>query len=169
MSGLSSNHPSPSDRKRSSGVEELRPGLMREWLHDEQIVVYTITQASLPAIHAWSEAINNTLKQWPADRPYLAVYDLSRTSLTYVASLVKDIYSVEIIPASREQTAPAPVNPIVRAKLAVVVSYSLTGRVARILSLKDSGIREHGENFRTFFARQAAMDWLKGFLAPESR
>ncbi len=57
-------------------VEQLSSGVTREWLHDRQIVVYTVKDVRRETIDTWTEAFKSDIGDWPADRLFRVVQDL---------------------------------------------------------------------------------------------
>jgi hypothetical protein len=144
-------------------TENAIAGLKIEALEAAQIISYTLTSAQTTTISAWSEIAVNRLKEWPKDRPYLALHDLSHpgVGLLYLTAVEFDPFNVGITPTGRqaahELMAAHAGWPVV---LALVVSTSLSGRLTR-LRMADIISDLPKITSRTFFKRAAALEWLQ--------
>jgi hypothetical protein len=137
-------------------------GLNVEDLEGGAIVAYTLSSAQTRTISAWSELAVSKLKQWPKDRPYLALHDLSNpgVGLLYMTAVEFDPFNVGVTSsghhAVRELLEANTGWPIV---LALVVSTSLSGRLTR-LRITDNPHDKSVITSRAFFKRSAAVEWL---------
>src|SRR5512144_1348868 len=73
------NQPTSNDTAldQASPVEAIAPGLTRQWLCDRQIVVFRISSVSREVVDAWIDTVKATMESWPANRPYLAIHDMT--------------------------------------------------------------------------------------------
>jgi hypothetical protein len=139
------------------------PGLKAESLDEGAIIAYTLSSAQTSTISAWSDLAVSKLREWPKDRPYLALHDLSNpgVGLLYLTAVEFDPFNVGITPTGRvaahEIMAAHSGWPIV---LALVVSTSLSGRLTR-LRMADIISDLPKITSRTFFKRAAALEWLQ--------
>lgn len=136
-------------------IETLAPGLTREWTADHRAVIYTLQRPGANLIEAWADAVTATLAQWPTPQPYLALHDFSNVPLTLVERQVKNIFSARVWPVSRPDAAPLMPVPV---RLALVMSFSLSGRFARVSATRDNVADVH----KVFFKREPALEWLLG-------
>lgn len=70
------------DKRSSQSVEQIYPGISRFWMHQGQIVCYTVTSISRPAIDAWKASTLELIHAWPLEQPYLSIHDFSEATLT---------------------------------------------------------------------------------------
>ena len=140
------------------------------WVEFEQInenlISYTMHHAGIQVFKAWQEAAINNLLHWPKDRPCLILHDISEpgVGLGYSVVAKNDIFNIGVLPESSSQ-----VNEILaqfpdwQVCLALVVPSSLTsGRLSqRLLDGSAPGARVRA---RTFFKREAAIDWLNSLV-----
>lgn len=141
------------------------PGLNVELLENDTIVSYTLSSAQSSTIAAWSDLAVAKLRDWPKERPYLALHDLSHpgVGLLYLTAVEFDPFNVGVTPGGRralhDLMAEKPGWQIV---LALVVSTSLSGRLTR-LRMADIISDLPKITSRTFFKRSAALEWLMRF------
>jgi len=60
----------------SGPIESLSSGVTREWIHDRQIVVFTVKDVRRETLDIWTEAFKSDIKNWPADRLFRVIQDL---------------------------------------------------------------------------------------------
>lgn len=63
-------------------TEQITPHLIRYWLFDKRVVVYQPNGASRETVDAWHDLVVETADQWPTDRPYLEIHDMSNSTVT---------------------------------------------------------------------------------------
>lgn len=138
------------------------PGLKVESLENATVVAYTLSSAQTSTISAWSNLAVSKLSEWPKDRPYLALHDLSHpgVGLLYLTAVEFDPFNVGVTQMGRQKAheimAAHAGWPVV---LALVVSTSLSGRLTR-LRMADIISDLPKITSRTFFKRTAALEWL---------
>ena len=54
--------------------------LVVEWVFHGQIMIYTFQVLNEQSIHHWSQLAHDHGSEWPADKPYLVLYDLTKIS-----------------------------------------------------------------------------------------
>jgi hypothetical protein len=146
-------------------ADNLISGLTVEQLENDAIIAYTLSSAQSSTIAAWSDLAVANLHDWPKDRPYLALHDLSHpgVGLLYLTAVEFDPFNVGVTPGGRRAVydlmAEKPDWQIV---LALVVSTSLSGRLTR-LRVADIISDLPRITSRTFFKRSAALEWLMRF------
>jgi hypothetical protein len=135
----------------------------RDWIDDNRIVLFRLHAATASAINHWSETALQTLQDWPQDRPYLALHDLSQPGigLLYMMAVQYDVFNIGITPDGRKCAA-----SMIRARpdwllsLALVVSYSLTGRMAKLRVFQTDTEDFHLQT-KVFFNLRSAEEWLR--------
>ncbi len=79
---------------------EIAPGLTQEWLHGGRVEFFKLTDATRESIDAWIDTALETLAQWPANRPY---YGLVQMSLSVAHVVIVNGYArqriEELLPA----------------------------------------------------------------------
>jgi hypothetical protein len=53
-----------------------------QWLYDDQIVVFTLTDVNRSSIDLWRDAVVETLTHWPRYMPQLSLFDVSSSEVT---------------------------------------------------------------------------------------
>lgn len=142
-------------------MEEIFPGLTREWLFNEQVVSYTLYSPQKAALLAWSESVLSTLESWPHEKPYLAIHDISQSGigLFYCAAVKNDIFNIGVIPEARKRVHEILANdPEWQISLALVVSGSLSGQLSKLL-FNESSEKRHFHS-KAFFFSDMAQSWL---------
>lgn len=149
-------------------METFYPGISREWVSDDRVVVYTLHSPKMATLDAWCEAALSTLESWPKDKPYRAVHDISQSGLglLYCAAVENDIFNIGVLPRARKQvSALLEANPNWPIVLSLVVSGSLTGHLAKIL-YRQSNL-EAQIQAKTFFYRDMALNWVINCIQSE--
>ncbi len=152
-------------------MEQITPGITREWLHNRHVVVYTVQNFSVAAFIKWSQAIAEMLMQMPEGWDYLAVYDVSRTgmSLHYLGLTgyrVTDPWLTKSSERSFLELQKA--RPTMNTKLAVVMSAQLSGQLA-MRRARAAAVEDERIDSRIFADRQTALQWISSFVAEEDR
>ncbi|MEO8391848.1 MAG: hypothetical protein ABI700_02545 [Chloroflexota bacterium] len=153
-------------------MEEIFPGLTREWIYNERVVSYTLFSPQKSALLAWSESVLNTLEIWPREKPYLAIHDISQSGigLFYCAAVKNDIFNIGVIPEAHKRVNEILVNAAEwQMSLALVVSGSLSGQLSKLL-FNGHSEKQHFHS-KAFFFSDMAQSWLVNstISAPVSR
>ncbi len=139
-----------------------------EWLYDRQVVIYRLLSPRRSSLTAWSEQALRTLEEWPKDRPYRAIHDISQSGLgmLYCRNVQNDVLNVGVLPEARPQVeALLAKYPNWAVFLAVVMTGSLSGQVHRFVHYPETA--KPSINAKTFLARPQALDWLLRQPAPK--
>jgi hypothetical protein len=129
------------------GWEQLSPKVYRQWIHDNQIVVYKILDGSRESVDTWVNTVVEILKATPPERPYLAVYDIASvlTMTPYARQR-----SQEIVNAGLH----------LEGRYALVLSSSVVAQVIRLFVRREID-RQNRRFARGFFkTQQEAIQWL---------
>lgn len=151
-------------------ADNLIPGLNVELLENDTIASYTLSSAQSSTIAAWSDLAVAKLRDWPKDRPYLALHDLSHpgVGLLYLTAVEFDPFNVGVTPGGRRALHDLMAHrPDWQIVLGLVVSTSLSGRLTR-LRMADIISDLPKITSRTFFKRSAALEWLMRFKQASS-
>ena len=144
-----------------SNAIEIISGVQQSLHNDQQIVEYKLTAVTSTSLNDWSDYVVASLETWPKDKPYLVIHDISQSGLglLFSTAVKNDIFNIGIVPKAHEKVqAIAKINPDWQLRLALVVSASLSGRLARILFQKNSP--QNQVQFKAFFYRDPALEWL---------
>ena len=142
-------------------TEEIKPGLYCEWFFNKRIIAYRLTIVTQGLLETWSNYVIDTLKRWPADRPYLAMHNLSQPgiSLQYASLVNFDTANIGILPDYREQAETLLAErEQVGSRVAITFSLSLSGKVNKTLA--DRHKSRSLIDYRTFYNRARSLAWL---------
>lgn len=133
-------------------IQELADGLTLEFLHDDQLVVYTFSTAQREAVDAWYDSVAGLLQGWPRSNPFLMVVDASASMLTPT-------------PYARERSNHlSKLNPEVTGRTALVIRNNLTGQIFRFLLGQLQRASKAKRERQAFTTRAEAIAWLEELL-----
>jgi hypothetical protein len=126
--------------------EELTPGLTRQWLLDEQIIVFKATAATRHVTDIWIDSVKDVMLKWPKNRPYLVIHDFRHQNIAftpYARSRAEELIRVPIS---------------VPGYAAIIIPKSFVGQIIKLFmrTQKSFGI----EN-RLYFNYDEGLSWLK--------
>ncbi len=127
-------------------AETIAPGITREWIANNQIVVFTMATVARSSIDALLNHVKQLMIEWPADRPYLALYHVADTTngpTPYIRERFRDVQTW---------------RPDLKAHIALVATRNFQGKLIQIYA------RTRGAVVQMFFSRDEGLAWLKGFL-----
>ncbi|MEP7288023.1 MAG: hypothetical protein ABI947_19900 [Chloroflexota bacterium] len=118
-------------------------------LLNRQIVVSKITSVSRDVVDAWINTVKATMENWPEERPYLAIHDLTsdRVSLTPYARTRAE----ELIPLGAKVPGYA----------GIVLPKSFVAQLIRLFMRTQ---RKQGVHNEIFFSMEEATNWLKSWI-----
>ncbi|MBZ0291476.1 MAG: hypothetical protein K8L99_02815 [Anaerolineae bacterium] len=119
----------------------------KEWLADEQVLCYRFFDTEPATIDAWSEDLTSELLNWPEERPWRLLLDIT---------LRGNIISAYALRQAREISM---LRPELDGRLAILVSSPLA---VRMISL---AIRSTTNRYRqrlVFGREDKALQWLLG-------
>jgi hypothetical protein len=83
MQSPSQKPQSPDSTTAQHTAADAKPNVSVEWLHDRQIVIFSVNAvASRAVVDEWADIVAGVIKSWPADKIYLAMHDLSDKRVT---------------------------------------------------------------------------------------
>ncbi len=135
-----------------------------EWYAGDTIVTYVLSDMSLEVLQSWSDTTLSILDEWPSDRPYLALYDLSRSGIILgFYSLARNrMCSLGITDAGEAQALERIAqrqNP--NARVALYISMSYSGHLGGFLAEADARKTQSSQiEYEAFYSREAALNWL---------
>jgi hypothetical protein len=144
-----------------SNAIQITEGVQQSWYNNHQIVAYKLTNVTPTSLNDWSDYVIAALEACSKDKPYLAIHDISQPGLGLLFSTAvrNDIFNIGIIPKANEKVQSiVKANPDWQLRLGLVLSASLSGRLARILFQKNSP--DSQVQFKAFFYRDPALEWL---------
>lgn len=131
---------------QASNLETLPGGGTVEWLEDRRMVVYHTPNASRLALQSLFDRGEAVIREWPSDRPYLAVLDLSSEE-------------VGATPYARERGRGL---MSLRPDLTMITSMLMRRSVqAQFFQLIVRFSQRRNRVLAVHFAREEAIDWLK--------
>jgi hypothetical protein len=121
--------------------ETVTPSLQVGWICEGQIIVFVPSDSARATIDAWLDSVISHQREWPSDKPLVALQDLSnpRIAVTpYARQRIKELGVIRHIAMLVNQTQLSMI-------LAYVVNYM-----------------GNPKNFTTqvFFKQEAAVQWL---------
>lgn len=137
-------------------------GLTLDHYLNGEVIVYKLTAVSEDIINKWAELIQTILKDWPKDKPYLAIHDLSQAgvSLQFAALVNFDMLNLGITMGGR-LLAEGLFNqhPKWHGRIAVNFNLSLSGQTNR--TLMGFLNQEHPRiQYKSFYNRTKCLRWL---------
>ena len=145
-------------------MHEIAPGILRDTVLDDRVLVYRVQNVTMSGLSIWGDIATRTIQEWPKDRPYLVAHDLSHpgVGLLFSTAVGGDIFNMGVIPNAHKR-----VDEIIRANpnwqlaFAVVVSPSLSGRMAKLIFHREPSDLQVQE--KAFFSLSSALEWLTTF------
>jgi hypothetical protein len=138
--------------------------LTLEWYAGDAIVAYILADMSLEVLQTWSDAALDVLRNWPPDRPYLALYDLSRSGIVlgFYSLARKRMCSLGITKEGEERALDCLAqrqNP--NARVALYISMSYSGHLGGFLTRADARKMQSSQiEYEAFYSQEAALNWL---------
>jgi len=137
-------------------LEDIAPGVTREWSSDRRVVIFRLTDYKREAIDAWIAGIENTIVM--ADRPRLLVYHFAAIppslSVYYLQQKFRqlDAYATEQLGKSEE--------PIAHTYIAVVPPWQFASLANFIIGRQAAVRRKFGLTVQAFGTLEDALEWL---------
>ena len=137
-----------------------------EWYAGDTMVAFVLSKMSSEILQNWSEVALDVLKNWPPEKPYLALYDLSHRGVVigYLDLVQRRMLSLGITEAGEERA----LDIIAQregfsARVALYASMTRSGYVGRLFAKMDARRSRFGKVAKhdVFYDREAAFDWLK--------
>ena len=139
--------------------------LKLEWYAGDTIVAYVFSDMSPEVLQGWSDVALYILSKWPPARPYLALYDLSRSGIVlgFFSLASHSVYSLGITDAGEAQALESIAQrQNFSARVALHISMSYSGHLGGLLTKADAPKTQSSQvEYETFYDRDAALNWLK--------
>jgi hypothetical protein len=127
-----------------------------------EVLCYKLTAVSDDIVNKWAELIQTTLKDWPKDKPYLAIHDLSQAgvSLQFAALVNFDMLNLGITIGGRVLAEELfNQHPQWQGRIAANFNLSLSGQTNR--TLMGFLNQEHPRiRYKSFYNRTKCLRWL---------
>ncbi|MDX2140207.1 MAG: hypothetical protein SF123_19125 [Chloroflexota bacterium] len=147
-------------------METIAYGITRKWLFDKQIALYTVDRFGAQPLVDWSSAITDSLKDWPGDRDYIAIHDVSKSgmSLQYLLLTGHHLLAPWLTP-SREKAFLEWQNqrPERKVKLAIVTSTQMSGQIMTKRAQLSQSDADWIDS-RLFDSLEAAIQWCSASM-----
>lgn len=107
-----------------------------DYVDDHEIVVYRLNAINRSILDQWASIILSTLQAWPADKPYMAIHDLSARQVALSFSNFVRQNSSLITPKLDDQAAVQEIinsRPNFRARVATVFNDEFSGHLGHLL------------------------------------
>jgi hypothetical protein len=129
-----------------TSTEQLVPGLIQYWLMDRQIVVYKASAVSRLAVDTWVASVKEVMRNWPADRPYLALHEFTDKHIM-------------LTPYARKRAEELSREPLhVPGYAAIILPQSFAAQLIRLFLRAQ---RFRGVENQAFFSVDGGLAWLK--------
>ncbi len=142
---------------------DVATGVQLSWHYNQQIAIYKLNAITSTSLQEWSDYVISLLEESPKDKPYLVAHDISQSGLglLYSTAVSNDIFNIGILPETRDKVESIlNANPEWQVRLGLIVSASLSGRLARVLFQKNDPNSQI--QFKAFFYQDPAIEWLIG-------
>lgn len=143
----------------------------KETIANGKIVVYTVTSLNISALTEWNDDIIAMLQDLDPDQQQLLVlYDLSQkgVGLPFLVLNSYKIFNIGVTPMGQRQAAHLlNKRPDLQVRLAVCLSSSASGHIAGRRGI-EAQLDDLDFDYRIFFEREAALEWLEEFLTMEN-
>jgi hypothetical protein len=147
---------------------EIAPGLNREMLANNQIIVFKPKAIYSSVLISWMDEALRLLRTWPDNAPYLVMHDLSSrgVALVYGFSNNHDLFNLGVTEDGRQQVQDLlQGRPHLRGRLAIVLSPRLSGKFVNRQAQQP--IQQNAQiESRIFLDREAGLTWLQEGLVP---
>lgn len=137
-------------------------GILREWYNGREVVSYKLTAISPVIVEKWADLVLETIADWPKNKPYLAIHDLSQpgVSLQYAALVKFDMMNIGINDDGRIRAeVEFDKNPNWMGRVAVNFNLSLSGQTNRtLMNFLDK--THPAISYKSFYNRTKSLRWL---------
>lgn len=153
-----------------SRVDDIYPGLTCEWLYNNRVVVYHISQVTNGVIENWSRTVLRLLEHWPKHTTYLAVHDVSApgVSLQYASLVGYDLMNIGITLKGRELAEDYfNHHPGFHARVAISFNLSVSGQVSHVI-MDRLRAKHPAIQYKTYFNRETSLNWLREHISEQA-
>lgn len=129
-------------------TEEFPFGLTRQWYCDKRIVAFSLQSVARQTIDSWFEILKMTMNEWPVDRKWLALHDISGNDqmgfTPYMRARSQELYDYR--------------SDVLQGFIAAVVPKTFVAQLVQLFFRMQR--KTHYQN-QLFFIRQNALVWLR--------
>jgi hypothetical protein len=133
---------------------QIAPGITFEELHGGKILYIKVRTVERTAIDKWYAAVEERLKTWAIDQPYLVVYDLADKNVGFTPYMRHKAASVTDL------------RPEVRGRGAMILTRGPVGYLLMLFARVRTGT---SRQIQVFFDRSAAVKWLEEALPAHNK
>ncbi len=132
------------------GVEQVTPSVTFEWILDGRACLMALADMKRETVDAWADKIAAVAREWPADRPFAAMYDVSASW-------------IGLTPYVRERSAGlAKLRPeLPWAYNAIILPRNV---MTQFMALFVRTSERKKIDAKAFFSREEGLTWLKKVL-----
>jgi hypothetical protein len=154
--------PNPNKMQMPDKTETPFAGLSLDWYSGNDVVCYKLTAVSDDIVNKYADLVQSILKDWPKEKPYLAIHDLSQAgvSLQFAALVNFDMMNLGITMGGR-LLAEERFNkhPAWMGRIAMNFNLTLSGQTNRTLMSYLN--QEHPRiKYKSFYNRGKCLTWL---------
>jgi hypothetical protein len=117
-----------------------------EFYEDQQILYFKVTGVSQAAIDSWFDFLEARLVAWPADKPYLVLYDVTHPSVSLTPYMQKKAKQLNHL------------RPDVSGRIAILSQASI---IAHMFQFFARMLVKNSRPARIFFKEEDALNWLR--------
>jgi hypothetical protein len=128
---------------------QLASGITFDELHQGKIICVTIRTVERTAVDKWYATVEEKIKGWSVDQPYLAMYDLAHKDVGFTPYMRHKAASINDL------------RPEVRGRIALVLTRGPVGYLLMIFARVRA---RASRQLQVFFDRKAATAWLEEAL-----
>jgi hypothetical protein len=144
----------------SDEIVEVYNGITRQLIDNDTIAVIISDDAARDKVDAWSKTILELVANWERDKPYLAVYDVSKSSLTpYTRKKSEEVAQESLRLLGKN----------VEAAYALVLPKTVLGNIMRLFAQRDLARRYPMWQIGVFTEREKALAWIRSVRADLTR
>jgi hypothetical protein len=121
-------------------------GVTVELIEENTIGVITMYGVARSTVDEWIEVTQKLLSEWPKDKPYLVIHDVSdrRTSITpYMRARINDLYKMKLSQPGF---------------MAIILPKSIASQIIQVFLRY---LRTEPMIVQIFFSKEDAIAWLK--------
>lgn len=121
-------------------------GVSYQWLDEKRILKFVLRDVSRDTIDKWYSLLFDLIKNWPAEQPYLVLYDMRQENVTMTPYLRQKASEMNEL---RQE---------VKGRIAVVLQPNMTVYLLRFF------VRMRRRSSRVtslFLSEEAALQWLR--------
>ncbi len=137
-----------------SPIEQVAPGVLRQWLHNGNLICYEISDTSRPAIDAWINAARATANSWKFGQPVLSLYEFTDRKMQLTPYLQRRASELRVM------------RPDLRVWAAIVLPNTLTSQLlGHAVQMFLQVVLRPNSYTQIFYSRAKALAWLEEHIS----